>query len=230
MNYDLGTSSDSVTVNGNLALGNSTVNVTDSGGLAAGTYVLFQHTNTVSAPSGTITVGSLPAGFTAVVSDDIPNARVLLVVSGSGSGSPYNNFTSHYGLSGGNALGTADPDGDGMNNTNEFMTGFNPVNAAAYLHITGIAKTNTTDIRITYLGANGDTSYSGGPASRTNVLEFSIGSPSNYTGTNNANWASTGQTNILSGGTGSGLLTNMVDPGGATNKPSRYYRVRVLLP
>jgi hypothetical protein len=41
---------------------------------------------------------------------------------------------------------------------------------------------------------------------------------------------STGQTNILSGGTGLGIITNMVDSGGATNTPSRYYRVRVLVP
>ena len=34
----------------------------------------------------------------------------------------------------------------------------------------------------------------------------------------------------VSGGTGVGLVTNMVDSGGATNKPSRYYRVRVLVP
>src|ERR1039457_34143 len=77
LNYDLGTSSDSVTVNGNLALGNSTLNVSDSGGFGAGTYVLFTHTNTVTAPPGTLTVGTLPAGFTAVVSNDVPNAQVL---------------------------------------------------------------------------------------------------------------------------------------------------------
>jgi len=37
-------------------------------------------------------------------------------------------------------------------------------------------------------------------------------------------------TNILSGGTGTGTVTNLVDAGGATNTPSRYYRVRVLVP
>ena len=44
------------------------------------------------------------------------------------------------------------------------------------------------------------------------------------------NFVSTGQTNILSGGTGLGVVTNMVDTGGATNTSSRYYRVRVLVP
>ena len=227
LNYDLGTNSDSVTVNGNLALGSSTLNVSDSGGFGAGTYVLFTHTNTVTAPPGTLTVGTLPAGFTAVVSNDVPNAQVLLVVSSTGGGNPYSTWLTHYGLAGGNALGTADPDADGMNNTNEFLAGFNPTSNAAYLHVISILKSGS-DMNITYLGANGDTTYSGGPAIRTNVLEFTTGTVNGSYSTNG--FASTGQTNILSGGTGAGLVTNMVDSGGATNKPSRYYRVRVLLP
>jgi hypothetical protein len=125
----------------------------------------------------------------------------------------------------------ADPFGKGMSNTNQFLAGFNPTNATAYLHIISITKTNSgTDIRVDYLGANGDSTYSGGPASRTNVLEFSTGSVGSYKGSNNVNFTSTGQTNILSGGTGLGTLSHMVDPGGATNVPSRYYRVRVLVP
>jgi PKD repeat protein len=121
----------------------------------------------------------------------------------------------------------ADPFGKGISNTNQFLAGFNPTNTAAYLHIVGITKTNSTDIRVTYLGANGDSTYAGGPTTRTNVLEFTTGS-ANGSFTNS--FVSTGQTNILSGGTGSGVVTNIVDSGGATNKPSRFYRVRVLLP
>jgi PKD repeat protein len=122
----------------------------------------------------------------------------------------------------------ADPYGTGMSNTNKFLAGFNPTNPAAYLHIISIANTNTTDIDVIYLGANGDSTWSPGIASRTNVLEFTTGTANGSYSTNN--FASTGQTNILSGGTGLGVVTNMVDSGGATNKPSRYYRVRVLLP
>jgi len=67
-------------------------------------------------------------------------------------------------------------------------------------------------------------------------LDFTTGDASgNYT---NGSWQDTGQTNILgvgltydgSGGTGLGTVTNMTDVGGAANGPSRYYRVRVLLP
>ena len=69
--------------------------------------------------------------------------------------------------------------------------------------------------------------WSPGIASRTNILEFTAGSPSgDYT----TNFTNANVTNILSGGTGTGIVTNMVDPGGATNTPSRYYRVRVLAP
>ena len=121
----------------------------------------------------------------------------------------------------------ADPFGKGMSNTNQFLAGFNPTNASAYVHITSINKTNSTDVRVDYLGASGNTSYAGGPSSRTNVLEFTAGSGGNY---NSNNFVSTGQTNILSGGVGLGTLGNMVEPGGATNMPARYYRVRVLVP
>jgi hypothetical protein len=128
-----------------------------------------------------------------------------------------------------NSSPNADPLGKGMSNTNQFLAGFNPTNPAAYLHVISIAKTNSnTDIQVTYLGANGDSSYTGGPASRTNVLEFTTGTANGSYATNS--FASTGQSNILNAANGLGTVTNMVDIGGATNKPSRYYRVRVLLP
>jgi PKD repeat protein len=118
--------------------------------------------------------------------------------------------------------------GTGMSNTNKFLAGFNPTNAAAYLHIISISSMNSTNIDVVYLGANGDSTWSPGIASRTNVLDYMPGDGSgNYT---NGGWQDTGQTNILSGGTGTGIVTNMVDAGGATNTPSRYYRVRVLVP
>jgi hypothetical protein len=123
----------------------------------------------------------------------------------------------------------ADPFGKGMSNSNQFLAGFNPTNATAYLHITSITRTNGgTDVRVDYLGASGDSSRTPPLTSRTNVLEFTTGVANGSYSSNN--FVSTGQTNILSGGIGLGTLANMVDPGGATNKPARYYRVRVLLP
>lgn len=123
------------------------------------------------------------------------------------------------------AASGADPDGDGMSNTNEFLAGFNPTSSAASLRVIKIEKIGN-DIKVTYLGANGDTTYSSGPASRTNVLELTTGVPPSGSFSNN--FASAGQTNILSGGTGTGVITNMMDTGGATNPPARYYRIRVL--
>jgi PKD repeat protein len=119
--------------------------------------------------------------------------------------------------------------GTGMSNTNKFLAGFNPTNPAAYLHIISIVETGN-DINVTYLGANGDSTWSPGIALRTNILEYSTGATDgSYNGTF-LPVPSAGATNILSGGTGTGIVTNMVDSGGATNVPSRYYRVRVLLP
>jgi hypothetical protein len=121
----------------------------------------------------------------------------------------------------------ASPVGTGYSNTNQFLLGFNPTNSATFLHIISVVRTNGNAI-ITYLGANGDNTYMPGFGSRTNILDFSTGTGNgSYTSTN---FTSTGQTNILSGGTGLGIVTNMVDVGGATAVPARYYRVRVPLP
>ncbi|HVM61327.1 MAG TPA: choice-of-anchor tandem repeat GloVer-containing protein [Verrucomicrobiae bacterium] len=124
------------------------------------------------------------------------------------------------------AAANADPLGKGMSNTNQFLAGFNPTNTAAYVHVISITSAGS-NVTVTYLGANGDNTWSPGIASRTNVLEFTIGAGD---GSYSNNFTSTGQTNILSGGNGLGVVTNMVDSGGVTNEPSRYYRVRVLVP
>ena len=144
---------------------------------------------------------------------------------------PFTTWENHYftpaqlanpAVSGGNA----DPDHDGLSNTNEFLAGFNPTNSAAYPHVIAIARQGG-DMNVTYLGANGDSTWSPGIASRTNVLEFSTGVPGS--GAYSNNFVSANVTNILSGGTGVGVVTNMVDPGGATGK-TRYYRIRVIAP
>jgi hypothetical protein len=122
--------------------------------------------------------------------------------------------------------GTADFDGDGMINTNEFVAGFNPTNSTAALRIIQI-ETIGNDVKVTYLGANGDSTSPLAIACRTNVLEFAPGAAG---GSYSNNFTSTGQTNILCGGTGLGIVTNMIHSGGATNIPAGYYRVRVLVP
>jgi hypothetical protein len=49
----------------------------------------------------------------------------------------------------------------------------------------------------------------------------------NYT---NGGWQDTWQTNILSGGNGSGTVSNMTDTAIPSAPTNRYYRVRVVLP
>jgi hypothetical protein len=120
--------------------------------------------------------------------------------------------------------------GTGMSNTNRFLAGFNPTNAAAYLHVINVVESvaGNTNVVVTYLGPNGDNTYVPGIASRTNVLDYMTGDANgNYT---NDGWQDTGQTNILSGGNGSGIVTNMTDPAIPGAPTNRYYRVRVVLP
>ena len=133
---------------------------------------------------------------------------------------PLQSWSNYYGVPG----DLADADGDGLSNTNEFLAGFNPTDNAAYLHIISVAMSGN-DMNIAYLGANGDNTWSPGIASRTNLLEYSTGTDDGgYTN----NFVSTGQTNVLGGGNGFGVVTNLVDLGGATNIPSRFYRIRLV--
>jgi hypothetical protein len=58
-------------------------------------------------------------------------------------------------------------------------------------------------------------------------VEFAAGTTDGgYT----SSFASTGLTNILSGGVGLGTNVTVTESFGATNSPARYYRVRVLVP
>jgi fibronectin-binding autotransporter adhesin len=220
-NVDLGTSSDSVKVGGNLYL-NGTLNIADSGGFGVGNYTLITYAGTNSG-SGTMTVGTTPNGSLNYAIDTNTAGSVILHVTSGGS-DPYSAWLTQYGLTGGNALGTADPDGDGVNNTNEFLTGFNPNNSSANPHVISVVKSGS-DVNITYLGASGDSTWTPGIASRTNYLEYTTGTGN---GSYSNNFTSI-QTNVLSGGTGLGTIASFVDTNGATGA-TRYYRVRVLVP
>jgi hypothetical protein len=72
----------------------------------------------------------------------------------------------------------------------------------------------SNDIRVTWTTAGG----------KTNILQFATGAAGSFT-TNFVNLSSP----IIVPGTGQ-TVTNFLDVGGATNVPSRYYRVRVLVP
>ncbi len=228
LQFDLGIINDLVPITGNLTLG-GTLNIADSGGFGPGTYTLFTYSGTLTTNGNPsiLTIGTTP-NPALVYKIDISNATFVNLIVTTAPADPFTAWQSHYFPGDGpNAAPNADPLGKGMSNTNQFMAGFNPTNSAAYLHIINVLKTNSTDIQVTYLGANGDSTWSPGIQSRTNILEFTTGT---VNGGYSNNFVSTGQTNVLSGGTGLGTVTNMVDSGGATNKPTRFYRVRVLLP
>ncbi len=130
---------------------------------------------------------------------------------------PYTLWRSTYFPGGGPvSAADADPDGDGMSNTNEFRAGFNPTNAAAYPHFLSLARTNG-DMLIHFVAANGDNSYLPGLAAVTNVLETAPAPSGAWTPL---------ATQVLSGGHGTGLATNALHVGAVTNAAG-FYRLRL---
>jgi autotransporter-associated beta strand protein len=106
----------------------------------------------------------------------------------------------------------ADPLGKGMSNTNQFLAGINPTNSASALRIIS-ATQQGSDVVITWTTAG----------AHTNAVQATAGDGSGDYATN---FTDVSGTIIL---TGSGdATTNYTDAGGATNNPSRYYRVRLV--
>ena len=209
--------------------------ITASGGTASYTYTVTSGSLTGSgltlSSAGTLS-GTLTAagGFSFTVSAVDANSCTGSQAYSVTVQTQFSSWQSSYGLSGTLSGGDASYTGDGMSNTNKFLAGFNPTNAAAYLHIISIVEQSVAGINnvvVTYLGANGDDSYTPGILLRTNVLDYTTGDANgNYT---NGGWQDTGQTNVLGGGNGSGTVTNMTDT--ILSIPTNlYYRVRVLLP
>jgi O-glycosyl hydrolase len=99
----------------------------------------------------------------------------------------------------------ADFDGDGMSNTNEFLTGTNPTNSASAFRILSVTPLDN-DVNLVWQDGPG----------KTGVVQATSGE------------YSTNFTDISAGIVvpGSGI-TNHLDAGGATNVPSRFYRVRL---
>jgi PKD repeat protein len=190
-----------------------------------GNTSIIQNPSDIYVNPGTYTVQEIVSGPGGASTDTVVN--VISVYD------PFAWWQQTYGVTNCALCGpNASYTGDGMSNTNKFMAGFNPTNPAAYLHVISIVKqliAGNTNVVVTYLGANGDNSYVPGIASRTNVLDYSTGDANgNYT--TNGGWQDTGQTNILSGGNGSGIVTNMTDTAISSGPTNRFYRVRVVLP
>ena len=107
------------------------------------------------------------------------------------------------------AAAAADPDGDGMSNTNEFLAGTDPTNSASAFRITSIAGTGN-DVLVTWSMGSG----------KTNALQATTGDANNgFTNTFSDLFI---VTNTV------GTTTNYLDAGAATNFSSRYYRIRLV--
>jgi polygalacturonase len=107
---------------------------------------------------------------------------------------------------------TADPDGDGLNNEAEFLSGTSPTNSVSALRILSAIQ-QTTDVVITWTTVGGF----------TNAVQATTGDAGGSYTTNFTDISDP----ILVLGSGD-VTTNYTDTGGATNTPSRYYRVRLV--
>ena len=104
----------------------------------------------------------------------------------------------------------ADPDGDGMNNSAEFLTGTSPTSSTSAFRVISIAATGS-DVVITWQVGGG----------RTNVVQAANGVGGGYP----TNFFDISPPIIIPGT--DLVATNYPDSGGATNAPSRYYRIRL---
>jgi hypothetical protein len=218
LQYQLGAVSDRTVVSSNLTLG-GTLNVTDAGGFTNGTYTLLTYGGTL-ATNGTptiLTIGSTPDATKTYTIDIATVHQVNLVVSGAGP-PPVDPFVAwqlrYFGCTNlaicPQAAGDADPDGDGISNTNEFLAGTDPTNNASAFRITSVVRTNN-DLFISWMTGVG----------RTNALQAAVGDA-------NGNYQTNTFADLFTVTNTTGGVTNYTDLGAATNTLYRYYRIRLV--
>jgi DNA/RNA endonuclease G (NUC1)/PKD repeat protein len=103
-----------------------------------------------------------------------------------------------------------DPDGDGMNNLQEFLAGTDPTNSASAMRITSITRQGT-NVAVTWMTGVG----------KTNALQVTNGGLG-------GSYATNGFADLVIITNTIGTVTNGVDQGGATSSATRYYRVRLV--
>jgi pectate lyase len=194
-----------------------------AGGSSPLGYQWYFNTNTpiANATSSSLTLTNIQAGnvgaYSVVVTNPVgtaTSAQANLVIPPTAT--PFQTWQQlYFGCTNcPNADPSADPDGDGLNNLAEFLAGSDPTNSSSGLRILS-AVPQSSNVVITWLTSGGG---------RTNAVQASAGDGSgNYSNgfadisspiiitTNAVNWT-----------------TNYVDVGGATNIPSRFYRIRLV--
>ena len=111
------------------------------------------------------------------------------------------------------AEASADPDGDGMSNEAEFLSGTNPTNSTSALRIISAVQQGT-NVVINWTTGGG----------RTNAVQASAGEANGSYSTNFSDVSGWIMIPSIDGD----VATNYVDFGGATNAPARYYRIRLV--
>jgi hypothetical protein len=109
----------------------------------------------------------------------------------------------------------ADPLGKGMSNTNQFLAGLNPTNPSSVFRITSVVADSNNNVLIIWSTAG----------VRTNAVQASSGDVDGNYSNNFADISSPPHIIIPVSGD---VTTNYLNVGGATNSPSRYYRIRLV--
>jgi pectate lyase len=179
-------------------LGDNTTTNTASGASFAHTYT-----------AGTYTV-TLTASNSASTSTLVSNSLITVTVATNAFQSWQ---LSHFNCTNcPQADATADPDGDGLNNLAEFLSGSDPNNSSSGLRIISVTPQNNGDMLITWTTVGG----------HTNAVQATAG------GGYNTNYVDiTTPPHIIVSGIGD-VTTNYTEGGGATNAPSRFYRIRLV--
>ena len=134
LNYELGSipSSDKIQVAGTFAL-DGTVNVTAAPGFGAGTYSLSAFTGVLT--DNTLSVGTLPEGFSATV--EASGGSVRLVITEDLTPFEQWQIANFGSTSNPDAAASGDPDADGTLNETEFQLGLDPKNASSAFRASG---------------------------------------------------------------------------------------------
>ena len=107
--------------------------------------------------SGTPTAVSASASYTVTATNGTGSTTATVTIEVVAAPNPLAAYVESFGLSGGDAAGDADPDGDGQNNSAEYAFGTDPKSSASR-PITLISSTG--EIKLVYLQRNTGVSYS----------------------------------------------------------------------